>query len=114
MRFFVTSLTAEQFFMGASDFIERNLTGLRPDIAMIAVQSSDATHDYTARLLKALDHPATVVPVHWDDFEVPLQNPPKADAASKQRLGAFVDTVRRVSPRTKVVIPRYLTPYTFA
>ncbi len=34
------------FFMGASDFVERNLTGLAPDVAMIALPSSNATHDY--------------------------------------------------------------------
>jgi L-ascorbate metabolism protein UlaG (beta-lactamase superfamily) len=101
------------FFMGASDFAERNLTGLAPDVAMIAIPASDATHDYTARLLTALDRPATVVPVHWDNFEVPLRNPPTPDTVAKPHLDAFVETVRRISPRTKVITPDYLTSYTF-
>jgi L-ascorbate metabolism protein UlaG (beta-lactamase superfamily) len=101
------------FFMGASDFVERNLTGLAPDVAMIGIPASDATHDYAERLMAALDRPATVVPVHWDNFEVALQNPPIPDKAAKPHLDAFVATVRRISPRTRILMPRYLTPYTF-
>lgn len=101
------------FFMGASDYVTRNLKGLAPDVAMIALNSSDATYDYVGRLMRALDNPATVVPVHWDNFESPLKNPPTTDDRSKQRLDALVAAVRRASPTTKVVIPEYLTPYTF-
>lgn len=54
------------FFIGASDFVERNLAGLAPDAAMITVPNTDVTHAYVPRLLAALDWPATVVPVHWD------------------------------------------------
>lgn len=53
------------FFMGASDFVAHNVTGVA-DIAMIA---TTATYDYVPRLLEALDYPATVVPEHWDNFE---------------------------------------------
>jgi hypothetical protein len=99
--------------MGASDFVERDLTGLAPDVAMIGIPASDATHDYAERLMAALDRPATVVPVHWDNFEVALKNPPIPDKAAKPHLDAFVATVRRISPRTRILMPRYLTPYTF-
>ncbi|CAM3753220.1 MBL fold metallo-hydrolase [Nocardiopsis gilva] len=99
------------FFMGASDFVERDLEGLEPDVAMVAVPSTDATHAYTHRLMEALDHPATVVPVHWDDFESPLENP--VTAGLPDRLEKFVDEVQQVSPGTEVITPEYLTPYTF-
>ncbi|MEU8203224.1 MBL fold metallo-hydrolase [Streptosporangium sp. NPDC049046] len=101
------------FFMGGSDFVERNLSGLAPDVAMIPTTSSSSTYDYVPRLLKALDMPGVVVPVHWDNFEVALRNPPQADEKSKKSLAEFVAAVRRVSPTTKVVIPDYLTPHTF-
>jgi L-ascorbate metabolism protein UlaG (beta-lactamase superfamily) len=101
------------FFMGASDFAERNLAGLAPDVAMIAVPATDATHDYVPRLLAALDRPATVVPVHWDNFETPLTNPPPATANDRARLDDFRAAVRAVAPRTRIVLPEYLTPYTF-
>lgn len=102
------------FFMGASDFVERNLTGLAPDVAMVALPSGDATHEYVPRLLSALDRPATVVPVHWDDFETELTNPPPVAPNDRDRLDRFVAEVRRVAPRTRVLVPEYLTPYTFA
>lgn len=101
------------FFMGASDFVERNLSGLAPDVAMIAVPATDVVHDYTPRLLSALDFPRTVVPVHWDNFEVALVNPPTVGPKDKERLDLFVGAVRRAAPRTRVLVPEYLTPYTF-
>ncbi|SNY50082.1 MBL fold metallo-hydrolase [Paractinoplanes atraurantiacus] len=101
------------FFMGASDFAERNLSGLSPDVAMIAVPSTDVTHDYVPRLLTALNRPPTVVPVHWDNFETPLTNPPATTPTDRARLDAFVTAVRRTAPRTRIQLPEYLTPYTF-
>ncbi|WP_433369388.1 MBL fold metallo-hydrolase [Actinoplanes sp. CA-142083] len=104
---------ASVFFMGASDFVERNLRGLRPDVAMVAVPSTAVTHDYVPRLLAALDHPSVVVPVHWDNFETPLRNPPTVAPADEARLNAFIDAVRAASPHARVLRPEYATPYTF-
>ncbi|MEH1053708.1 MBL fold metallo-hydrolase [Micromonospora sp. CPCC 206171] len=101
------------FFMGASDFAERNLTGLAPDVAMVALQSTTATADYVPRLMAALDHPRVVVPVHWDNFETPLVNPPVVGPADRRRLDDLVATVRRASPRTRVLVPEYGTAYHF-
>ncbi|MEU4645668.1 MBL fold metallo-hydrolase [Micromonospora sp. NPDC023814] len=102
------------FFMGASDFVEHNLAGLAPDVAMIAVPASDAVHEYVPRLLAALDHPATIVPVHWDNFEVELHNPPTTTPKDKERLDLFLTAVRRAAPRSEILLPEYLTPYPFA
>ncbi|WP_346536230.1 MBL fold metallo-hydrolase [Micromonospora sp. DPT] len=101
------------FFMGASDFAERNLTGLAPDVAMVALQSTTATADYVPRLMAALDHPKVVVPVHWDNFETPLANPPVVGPADRRRLDDLVAAVRRASPRTRVLVPEYGTAYHF-
>lgn len=101
------------FFMGASDFVSRNLSGLSPDVAMLAVPATTRTHDYVPRLLEALDHPRTVVPVHWDNFEVPLANPPQQDPTMAVTVAEFADAVRAASPGTEVLVPEYLTPYTF-
>ena len=101
------------FFMGASDFVERNLRGLNPDVAMLALPSTTATHEYVPRLIEALDRPAVVVPVHWDNFETPLQNPPAVAPADAQRLAAFEAAIRQVAPRTTILRPQYATPYPF-
>lgn len=97
------------FLMGASDFAERAVRGLRPDLAMIAVPSSTTTHRYVPRLLRALDHPRVAVPVHWDNFEVPLSASPERDPVMD--LDAFVAQVEKVSPATRVVVPDYRTVY---
>ncbi|MEV0726327.1 MBL fold metallo-hydrolase [Micromonospora purpureochromogenes] len=101
------------FFMGASDFAERNLIGLAPDVAMVALPSTTATADYVPRLMAALDHPKVVVPVHWDNFETPLANPPVVGPADRRRLDDLVAAVRRASPRTRVLVPEYGTAYHF-
>ncbi|MGW7386821.1 MBL fold metallo-hydrolase [Streptomyces sp. NPDC054794] len=97
------------FLMGASDFSERAVRGLRPDLAMIAVPSSTATHRYVPRLLRALGTPGVVVPAHWDNFEVPLTGSPVRDPAMD--LDAFLGQVEQVSPATRVVTPDYHTVY---
>lgn len=97
------------FLMGASDFSERAVRGLRPDLAMIAVPSSTVTPRYVPRLLRALDTPGVVVPVHWDNFEVPLSGSPVRDPAMD--LDAFLAQVKKASPATRVVVPDYRTVY---
>jgi L-ascorbate metabolism protein UlaG (beta-lactamase superfamily) len=101
------------FFMGGSDFAERNVAGLKPDVAMIALPSTSATHDYVPRLIRALDKPRTVVPVHWDNFEVALENPPVDATGDAMGPDEFAEIVRKAAPRTEVVRPEYLTPYHF-
>ncbi|MGW7367413.1 MBL fold metallo-hydrolase [Streptomyces sp. NPDC054841] len=97
------------FLMGASDFEERAADGLRPDILMAATPSSKATYRYLPRLLGALGNPATVVPVHWDNFERPLSAPPRRDPAMD--LDGFVAGIHRHSPASRVVVPDYRTVY---
>ncbi|MFI0895169.1 MBL fold metallo-hydrolase [Streptomyces sp. NPDC020983] len=99
------------FFMGASDFSERDTAGLRPDVAMIAPPTSTSTRTYVPRLLTALGCPRTVVPVHWDNFETSLTEPPRRDPAVD--WDAFLRQVGTASPQSRVVVPEYLTPYRF-
>ncbi|MEU3452936.1 MBL fold metallo-hydrolase [Micromonospora sp. NPDC006766] len=101
------------FFMGASDFDERNLIGLAPDVAMVASASTTSTAEYVPRLMAALNHPKVVVPVHWDNFETPLTNPPAVDKSDRERLDDLIAAVRRVSPRSRVLVPEYHTAYRF-
>lgn len=97
------------FLMGASDFSERAVQGLRPDLAMVAVPSSTATLHYVPRLLRALGDPGVVVPVHWDNFEEPLSEPPRRDPSMD--LDAFLAQVHRESPTSRIIVPDYRTVY---
>ncbi|MCO1598017.1 MBL fold metallo-hydrolase [Micromonospora sp. RHAY321] len=101
------------YLTGASDVAERNLTGLAPDVAMVAMQSATTTGDYLPRLLAGLDYPKVVVPVHWDNFETRLQNPPVVAPADRPRLDDMIAAVRRISPRSRVLLPEYETAYHF-
>ncbi|RAJ45482.1 L-ascorbate metabolism protein UlaG (beta-lactamase superfamily) [Kitasatospora sp. SolWspMP-SS2h] len=92
---------------GASDFVEHTYAGLRPDVAMIAVESTArTTHRYVPRLLRALDFPRTVVPVHWDVFETPLTDPAVQDPSMD--LDGLLTQVRALAPRTRLIRPEHL------
>lgn len=97
------------FLTGGSDVAERAVQGLRPDLAMVAVPSSSATSRYVPRLMGALGNPGVVVPVHWDNFERPLSEPPSRDPSTT--LDAFTAEVRRVSPGSRITVPDYRTTY---
>ena len=97
------------YVSGASDVDTRSLADIAPDVACVPVPSTDATHEYLPRLLDALDRPRTVVAVHWDDLDAPLGVGDRPlDANLRERLSRFTAQVRRISPRSDVVIPRHL------
>ncbi|WAS90755.1 MBL fold metallo-hydrolase [Nannocystis punicea] len=89
-------------FLGTANFIEAELTGLRPDIAVIATGLREKVDDYTCRLLRALDRPPLVYANHFDDWEAPPTDEPVTDD-----LKAFVAEVEQCAPGTRVVIPRH-------
>jgi hypothetical protein len=76
---------------------------------MVAVPSSTATHHYAPRLLRALGSPGVVVPVHWDNFEESLSEPPRRDPSMD--LDGFLAQVHRESPASRIVVPDYRTVY---
>src|SRR5207249_4230486 len=64
------------FLMSTANYIERAIAGLKPDVALVASIFANQIHDYTPRLLKALNYPKVILPTHWDNFEKPLSEPP--------------------------------------
>jgi L-ascorbate metabolism protein UlaG (beta-lactamase superfamily) len=92
----------EVLFLSTANFIERELEGLRPNVAVVATGLREEIHDYTCRLMRALGHPPLVYTSHFDDWRrPPVSEPPGED------LRKFVDEVARCSPGTKVVIPKH-------
>lgn len=89
-------------FLGTANFIEAELTGLRPDIAVIATGLRERVDDYTCRLMRALGRPPLVYANHFDDWRGPPVDEPVSDD-----LRAFVDEVKRCAPDTSVVVPRH-------
>jgi L-ascorbate metabolism protein UlaG (beta-lactamase superfamily) len=92
----------EILVLSTANYIERELEGLRPDIAIVAVGLREHIHDYTCKLMRAIGYPARVYANHFDDW----QGPP-VDAPISEDLEAFVDEVHRCSPATEVVIPKH-------
>jgi L-ascorbate metabolism protein UlaG (beta-lactamase superfamily) len=90
---------------GSMNYIEREIEGLRPDVALIgAMPERREIYQYTSRLLRALGNPRMVLPTHWDRFNVTYD---VAQDAAVQRLQTFIAEVKAASPDTKVVVPKY-------
>ena len=114
----------EIFALGSMNYIERELLGLSPDVALVgSTARRREIRDYTGRLMRALGMPRLVLPNHWDDETLPFSDPNATGGAGGNATGgesigrelkAFADEVRRVSPTSRVLIPRYFEPITLA
>ena len=90
---------------GGMNYIEREVEGLQPDVALIGAGASRGEiYDYSGRLMRALHYPAVVIPTHWDNFLIPYEasQQPALDA-----LQSFVQEIAAASPKTKVIVPKY-------
>ncbi len=106
LMFLVRIAGHEIMTMGSMNFIEREVEGLRPDIALVgAAPSHLEIYDYTPRLMRALGFPAVVIPTHADNFRVPYGS---AIAYRSEWVEAFAEEVRVASPTSRLIIPRHL------
>ena len=100
----------EILWFGSMNYIEREVVGLRPDVAMIAAARQRLEiHDYTGRLMRALGSPKIVFATHWDEQSFPF------GATQRERLReaqVFVNEVKAASPRTRVILPRHFERHT--
>ena len=93
---------------GSMNYIESELVGLRPDIALIgAMPERNNIDDYTPRIMKVLGNPPVVFPTHWDRFNVTYD---VSQEPAVWRLQSFIDEVKAASPRTRVMVPEYFKP----
>ncbi len=96
----------EVLIMGSMNYIEREMTGLRPDIALVGANDQRREiYDFTGRLLRALGSPAIVIPTHADSYGDPTPSP--AAIASNKR---FVSEVAAASPKSRVISPKWFEP----
>lgn len=93
----------EILWSGSMNYVERELEGLRPDVAVIASgRQRLEVHDYTGRLLRALGLPRLVFATHWDEQSFPFGAPQEERLREAE---VFVKEVKAVAPRTRVVVP---------
>jgi len=96
----------EVLAMGSMNFLEREMQGLRPNIALVGANSQRLEiHDFTGRLMRALGHPAVVIPSHADAYGNP--NPTAAALADRQK---FLDEVAAASPESRTISPTWFAP----
>jgi L-ascorbate metabolism protein UlaG (beta-lactamase superfamily) len=94
------------FTLSSGNFIERELSGLRPDIALVP-PANPRIHDYAGRLMRVLRHPRFVLPTHWDDFAYPLDEPAR-DAGG---LEPTRRAIAAASPHTRFVVLDHLKTF---
>jgi L-ascorbate metabolism protein UlaG (beta-lactamase superfamily) len=96
----------EVLAMGSMNYIEREMEGLCPDIALVGANNERLEiYDYTRRLIRALGNPLVVMPKHWDEYGyAPLREQSLAAAHE------FAGEVTAASPKTRVIIPPYFEP----
>jgi L-ascorbate metabolism protein UlaG (beta-lactamase superfamily) len=93
---------------GSMNYIESELIGLRPDVALIgAMPERNNIEDYTPRLMRVLGNPPLVIPTHWDRFNVGYN---VSQEPAVQRLQSFIEEIKSASPATRVVVPGYFKP----
>jgi L-ascorbate metabolism protein UlaG (beta-lactamase superfamily) len=97
---------------GSMNFIEKELEGLRPDIALIASAPPRLDiHNYTDRLLRAVGKPPVVIATHWDDQGLPFGAPQDAALAN---TASFVAEVKSVNPDASVIVPLHFQTITIS
>jgi len=90
---------------GGMNYIEREIEGLKPDVALIgAAGSRKEIYDYSGRLMRGLRYPALVIPTHWDNFLAPYD---ASQQPALEALQSFVQEIKAASPKTKVIVPKY-------
>jgi L-ascorbate metabolism protein UlaG (beta-lactamase superfamily) len=93
---------------GSMNYIEGELTDLRPDVAVIgAMPERNNIENYTPRIMRVLGNPTVVIPTHWDRFNVPYS---VSQEPAVRRLQSFIDEVKAASPKTQVIVPEYFKP----
>jgi L-ascorbate metabolism protein UlaG (beta-lactamase superfamily) len=90
---------------GGMNFIEREMVGLEPDVALIGAGASrEEIYDYSGRLMRDLHYPAIVLPTHWDNFLAPFE---ASQEPALEALQSFVQEIAAASPKTRVIVPKY-------
>lgn len=93
---------------GGMNYIEREITGLEPDVVLVGAGASrKEIYDYSGRLMRALHYPAIVLPTHWDNFLLPYDS---SQQPALEALQSFVHEIESVSPKAKVIVPKYFEP----
>lgn len=97
---------------GGMNYIQREITGLEPDVVLMGAGASrKEIYDYSGRLMRDLHYPPVVLPTHWDNFLLPFE---ASQQPALEALQSFVQEIAVASPKTKVIVPKYFQPIPLA
>ncbi len=93
--------------MASMNFVESELLGQKPDVLLAGVNRSQlGLYKYNERLLAVTNYPKIIIPTHWDNFRLPYGF--SQQSGVEQKLIPFQKAVKKLSPETKVIIPKHL------
>ena len=95
----------ELLVLDTANFIERELDGLRPDVAIVAPGARQEIHAYACRLMRATGAPPLVLATHFDAWTQPLAHAMDLGDDARRDLAAFGDELHACAPHARVVIP---------
>ncbi|MDX2093583.1 MAG: MBL fold metallo-hydrolase [Kofleriaceae bacterium] len=100
---YLLRLAGHEILIGSTaNFIERELAGIHPDIAILAPGLREEIYDYSCRLMRVLANPDVVYVTHFDMWREP---PPPAGTLLDE--SDFVNEIKACSPSTTVIVPRH-------
>ncbi|UGQ14725.1 hypothetical protein LO772_14765 [Yinghuangia sp. ASG 101] len=89
--------------LGGTNFIERELAGLRPDVVTVSMTDFSTVHAYLPRLLTALGGPRFVIPSHHDDMVTGFDDPDLPRTVNPRAVVDLRDAIREAGLRSTVV-----------
>ncbi len=98
---------------GGTNFVERELAGLRPDVVAVSMTDTSSLHRYLERLLTVLGGPRYVIPVHHDDMVTGFDDPNLPNTVDAGAVKRVKDAVRALGLRTEVIEAEHLRPLLF-
>jgi L-ascorbate metabolism protein UlaG (beta-lactamase superfamily) len=108
LQFLVEAEARSILFVSTANFVEGELVGIHPDIAIIAVGGRASVPDYTCRLLRAIGSPRRIFANHFDAHWKPLGAEQMAiGQAGLDGLARFADEVKACVPEATVVVPKH-------
>lgn len=103
----VTGGGASVLDFGGSNYVQRELAGIHPDVVLLPVGGAKVT-DYVHRLLSTLGNPRIVAATHWDDFDLPLGEAKDPNGG----LARLRTAVVAASPGSQFVVLDHLGTFT--
>jgi L-ascorbate metabolism protein UlaG (beta-lactamase superfamily) len=98
----------EVLVLDTANFIESELAGVHPDIAIIAPGLREQIRDYSCRLIHVLGDPPIVLATHFDDW-----HHAPADQPASEDVQRFVAEIQHCSPHTRVIVPKHFDRMSF-